>query len=116
MGKPTKMFKITEKAAQEVKEFIKASDIDENDAVLRIACVGGGCSGWQYNLKIDESFDPVQDTQIIQKGIKVIVDKKSLLYLEGTTLDYQDELDGRGFIFNNPNATRTCGCGKSFGA
>ena len=75
--------------------------------------LGGGCSGLTYNLEFNSESKP-NDMVFEDKGVKIIVDKKSLLYLAGTTLDFSDGLNGKGFQFINPNATRTCGCGESF--
>jgi iron-sulfur cluster assembly protein len=103
---------ITEKAVKEIKKIMQENKIDEQFA-LRIGVKGGGCSGLTYTL----GFDPevrVGDTQIQQDSVKLCVDGKSLFYLSGTQLDFSDGLNGKGFIFNNPNATKSCGCGESF--
>ncbi|MCB0834397.1 MAG: iron-sulfur cluster insertion protein ErpA [Bacteroidetes bacterium] len=105
---------LTPRAIEEVKSIIKEQSIPEN-YVLRIGVQGGGCSGFQYSLAFDETTNE-NDTQLEVDGIKVAVDYKSMLYMKGITLDFQDGLNGRGFVFNNPNATRTCGCGSSFSA
>jgi iron-sulfur cluster assembly protein len=81
---------------------------------LRVGVVGGGCSGLSYTMKFDDRVD-TSDTLIDLESIKVCINKLSLLYLAGTELDYQDGLNGKGFEWRNPNATRTCGCGESFG-
>ena len=81
---------------------------------LRIGIKGGGCSGLTYTLDFDNEFNP-GDQAFEDKGIKMIIDMKSLLYLAGTELDFSDGLNGKGFHFSNPNASRTCGCGESFG-
>lgn len=104
---------ITQKALNEVKK-IKAQNSIPEDYGLRVGVKGGGCSGMSYTLGFDatsKELDRVYETQ----GVKVFVDPKSLFYLMGVTLDYSDGLNGRGFTFNNPNATKTCGCGSSFG-
>lgn len=80
---------------------------------IRVAVEGGGCSGLQYDLSFDATEQP-NDHIFEDKGVKIFVDKKSLLYLLGTELDFSDGLNGKGFFFKNPNATRTCGCGESF--
>jgi iron-sulfur cluster assembly protein len=106
--------KITTKAIKEVAKIRKENNIPENLG-LRVGVQGGGCSGLKYTL----GFDAEQkegDTIIEQDGIKLLVDGKSLFYLSGTELDFTDGLNGRGFVFNNPNATKTCGCGESFSA
>ena len=80
---------------------------------VRVGVKSGGCSGLSYELKFDSNqFN--EDRLFEDNGVKILVDKKSLLYLVGTTLDYSDGLNGKGFVFNNPNANRTCGCGESF--
>lgn len=110
---------LTERAAEEVKRAIESAKASQNlgdEAVLRVAVVGGGCSGFQYHLGIDNKYDPAKDLVSEQHGVKVVVDKKSELFLDGTTIDYAEQLDRRGFTFNNPNAVRTCGCGSSFSA
>lgn len=106
---------LTEKAAGEIKRVISEQKLPES-TVLRIGVAGGGCSGFQYALGFDSSTDAVQDHVGEQHGIRVAVDKKSDLYLDGTTIDFHDGLDGRGFKFNNPNAVKSCGCGSSFQA
>lgn len=106
---------LTEKAATAVKRYIQDQKMPEAVA-LRVAIVGGGCSGFSYNLHFDENFDDKTDTRCEQHGVKVVVDKKSDLFLDGTTLDFHDGLDRSGFTFDNPNAVKTCGCGSSFQA
>jgi iron-sulfur cluster assembly protein len=106
---------ITEKAALEVKRVISEQKLPE-ETVLRIGLKGGGCAGYDYVLGFDASVDAAKDFVTEQFGIKVAVDKKSDLHLDGTVVDFRDELNRRGFAFNNPNATRTCGCGSSFSA
>lgn len=104
---------ITERAIRQVKLIKKENEIPEEHG-LRVGVKGGGCSGMTYQLGFDgETKDG--DTVIEKDGIKLYVDGKSLFYLTGTTLDFSDGLNGRGFVFNNPNATKTCGCGESFG-
>jgi iron-sulfur cluster assembly accessory protein len=106
---------LTEKAAGEIKRVIAEQKLHET-TVLRIGVAGGGCSGFQYALGFDSSTDEVKDSVGEQHGIKVAVDKKSDLYLDGTTIDFYDGLERRGFTFNNPNAVKSCGCGSSFQA
>ncbi|MEI9921246.1 MAG: iron-sulfur cluster assembly accessory protein [Bacteroidota bacterium] len=106
------MISVTEKA----KERIVSLRHEENRAPesnIRVSVKGGGCSGLMYDLGFDDKINPA-DQVFEDKGIKILVDKKSLLYLLGTTLDFTDGLNGKGFQFINPNATRTCGCGESF--
>ncbi len=105
--------KITDKAVKEIKRIMDENKI-ATEFGLRIGVKGGGCSGLTYKL----GFDPEMregDMVIEQNGVKLFVDGKSLFYLNGTELDFSDGLNGKGFIFNNPNATKSCGCGESFG-
>ena len=104
---------LTEKAAKEVQRFIEEGDFG-GDAFLRVGVAGGGCSGFNYSLNIAEDFDEANDNTSQQHGVKVVVDKKSSLFLDGTTVDYYEGLEQRGFQFHNPNAKKTCGCGSSF--
>lgn len=110
----TEDINVTEKAVSEVKRIMKENNIPENFG-LRIGIKGGGCSGFTYTMGFDGEEKPT-DNVVEKNGIKILVDMKSFLYLEGTELDYTDGLSGKGFVFNNPNAKRTCGCGSSFGA
>lgn len=104
---------ITPKAADQVKKIMDENKIGE-DYGLRVGVKGGGCSGLTYQLGFDgEQKDG--DTIIEKHGVKLFIDGKSLFYLMGTTLDFSDGLNGKGFVFNNPNANKTCGCGESFG-
>ncbi len=106
------MVTVTEIAANKIKELrVKEGLNDEFN--VRVAVEGGGCSGLMYNL--DFSSEPRENDMVFEdKGVKIMVDKKSILYLAGTVLDFSDGLNGKGFQFNNPNASRTCGCGESF--
>jgi iron-sulfur cluster assembly protein len=104
---------LTERAAAEVKKVIEAQNA-ETPLHLRIGVAAGGCSGFDYKLNLDPSFDPEKDSKIDCHGVAVVVDKKSDLFLDGTTVDFLDGLDRRGFAFSNPNAVKTCGCGSSF--
>lgn len=106
---------ITEKAAQEIKRVIADKQM-ANETALRIGVVGGGCSGFQYSLGFDTEMDTVKDAISEQHGLKVAVDKKSDLFLDGTTIDFYDGIEKRGFTFENPNAVKSCGCGSSFSA
>ncbi len=104
---------VTDKAAKEIKRIIAENNIGE-DYGLRVGVTGGGCSGMSYKLGFDaEQKD--SDTVIAENDVKLFVDAKSLFYLTGTVLDFSDGLNGKGFVFNNPNAKKTCGCGESFG-
>jgi iron-sulfur cluster assembly protein len=106
---------ITEKAASEIKRVITEKEMPA-ETVLRIGVAGGGCSGFQYSLGFDDKADTTKDHVTDQHGIKVAVDKKSYLYLDGTQVDFYDGLEKRGFTFENPNAVKSCGCGSSFSA
>jgi len=106
------MISLTEAAAGEIKKTIQEGDIPSN-ALLRITVKGGGCSGFEYNLRFDEETNE-GDIVAENHGVRIVTDNKSLLYLDGTILDYFKDIDKRGFVFNNPNATKTCGCGTSF--
>ena len=105
---------ISERAAKEIKRSMEENSIPET-AGLRMGVKGGGCSGFSYMLGFDEASRE-NDVVISSNGVRVFIDERSLPYLSGTTLDYQDGLEGKGFTFENPNATRTCGCGHSFSA
>ncbi len=102
-------------AAKEVHKIIKDQELDADKIRLRVGVKGGGCSGFSYLLDLTEAQKET-DEVFEMHGVKVIVDPKSLLYLSGVTVDFRDEIMGRGFVFNNPNATSTCGCGSSFSA
>jgi iron-sulfur cluster assembly protein len=105
---------VSEKARAKVAELKKqAGYADTDDYFLRVSVVGGGCSGLSYKLDFDSEMKPM-DQVFDDNGVKVVTDLKSLLYLVNTTLEFSDGLNGKGFYFNNPNASRTCGCGESF--
>ena len=106
---------LTEKAANEVKRIIVDQKLDA-ETVLRVGVAGGGCSGFSYSLGFDKSFDEKVDAKYEYHGVPVVVDKKSALYLDGTTVDFFDGIEKRGFTFDNPQAVKTCGCGSSFQA
>ncbi len=106
------MVTISEIARNKITELRQKDGLSENHAI-RVAVEGGGCSGLMYDLQFDATQQP-NDHLVEDKGIKILVDRKSLLYLAGTELDFSDGLNGKGFQFKNPNATRTCGCGESF--
>jgi len=104
---------LTESAAEMARAAMQREG--RADAALRVAVVGGGCSGFQYNLGFDDASRP-DDVVLEQHGVRLLVDSASLQYLQGTTIDYVHGLHGAGFKFINPNAERTCGCGSSFSA
>ena len=106
--------KISDKAASEIKRVMSENNIPGTSG-LRMGVKGGGCSGFSYVLGFDEKASST-DRVINANGVQVFVDERSLPYLSGVVLDYQDGLSGKGFTFDNPNATRTCGCGHSFSA
>ncbi len=104
---------LTEGAAREISTIIQQQDLDADKVRLRVGVKGGGCSGFSYILDLTE-VQKDTDEELEQHGVKIICDPKSLLYLNGTTIDFKDEIMGRGFVFTNPNANSTCGCGSSF--
>lgn len=106
---------ISEKAAGEIQRIITEKSMPET-TVLRIGIRAGGCSGFEYKLGFDDKADESGDHVTRQHGIQVAVDKKSALYLDGTTVDFYDGLERRGFTFDNPNVVKSCGCGSSFSA
>jgi iron-sulfur cluster assembly protein len=106
------MIRVTDKAKEKISELLKQEGRTEQHNV-RVSVKGGGCSGLMYDLDFDDKINTA-DQVFEDKGVKILVDKKSLLYLLGTTLDFSDGLNGKGFQFINPNASRTCGCGESF--
>ena len=106
---------LSESAAREIRNIVQQQELDADKIRLRVGVKGGGCSGFSYLLDLTESQKD-SDEVFEQHGIKVVIDPKSLLYLNGTTIDFKDEIMGRGFVFQNPNATATCGCGSSFSA
>jgi iron-sulfur cluster assembly protein len=106
------MIQVTEKAKEKLAE-LKTEEARPEHYNVRVSVQGGGCSGLMYQLDFDGEIK--EDDKVFEdKGVKILVDKKSILYLLGTTLDFSDGLNGKGFQFINPNASRTCGCGESF--
>ncbi len=106
---------LSERAAEEVKRIIAEQKLGEG-TVLRVGVTGGGCSGFSYSLNFDEKADDLNDRRAEYHGVTVVVDRKSDLYLDGTTVDFFDGLEKRGFTFDNPNSVKSCGCGSSFQA
>ena len=106
---------VSESAVKEIKRIIQDQELDASKVCLRVGVKGGGCSGFSYLLDLTETMKET-DEVMMQHGIRVIVDPKSLLYLNGVTVNFKDEIMGRGFVFDNPNATSSCGCGSSFQA
>lgn len=107
------MITVSDKAKEKLLSIKKDNKYDDQ-YFLRVSVKGGGCSGLTYDLNFDNKAQE-GDQEFFDKGFKVVVDMKSFLYLAGTVLEYTDGLNGKGFAFQNPNATRTCGCGESFG-
>jgi iron-sulfur cluster assembly protein len=103
---------ITERAAKEVRRIVEEQKLPAETG-LRLGVQGGGCSGFSYKLAFETMSAPL-DWEGTSNGIRIFIDPKSFLYLAGIELDFQDSLMGRGFVFNNPNAKKTCGCGESF--
>ncbi|MBP1840294.1 HesB/IscA family protein [Formosa algae] len=107
------MIKVSDTAKKKVIELMTDDGYDATNDYVRVGVKSGGCSGLSYDLKFDKE-QLEEDKVFTDNGVKIIVDKKSFLYLIGTTLEYSGGLNGTGFVFNNPNANRTCGCGESF--
>ncbi len=106
------MIEITDKGAEKVHEFLAAQQADVSLAGLRVGVRGGGCSGFQYQLAFDEQRD--SDVVFESHGLKLLVDRESLQFVSGSTIDYEESLQGAGFKVNNPNVVAACGCGSSF--
>jgi len=106
------MITVTEKAKEKLQTLRREGNYTD-EAFVRVGVAGGGCSGLTYVLDFDNEMKP-DDKLFEDKGVKLVCDKKSFLYLVGTQLEFTDGLNGKGFVFNNPNASRTCGCGESF--
>lgn len=107
------MIMLTDKAVKEIKR-LQAGDEAAVGKSLRVQVIGGGCSGMSYKLGFDDQPASELDKSFEKDGVSLIIDHKSFLFLTGTELDFSDGLNGKGFVFNNPNAKRTCGCGSSF--
>ncbi len=107
------MIKVHDNAKSHITQLMSESGFDVNEDYVRVKVKSGGCSGLSYDLKFDKS-QKEEDKVFEDNGVRIIIDKKSFLYLIGTTLEYSGGLNGAGFVFNNPNANRTCGCGESF--
>ena len=106
-----KIIEVTEKALAQIHEIYQKEKVENMDG-LRIGVTGGGCSGLSYSINFDAQKE--RDNVIELGDIKILIDPKSSIYLKGVTLDFKDGLSGKGFVFSNPNATNTCGCGESF--
>ena len=107
------MVTVTERAKNQIMVLMEKEGIMPETHILRVGVTGGGCSGLSYQMKFDDKIEST-DTIIDLESVKICINKLSLLYLVGTELDYEDGLNGKGFEWRNPNATRTCGCGESF--
>lgn len=103
---------ITDKALEHINQIFENEDKDRDTIGLRLGVIGGGCSGLSYNIDFGEKNE--KDNVIKFGNLKVFIDPKSSIYLRGVELDFKDGLNGKGFVFNNPNAQNTCGCGESF--
>ncbi len=106
---------LTERAALEFRKVCEEQGYEPN-IMLRVGVAGGGCSGFQYSLQPETETDAEKDSIYDYHGVQVVVDKKSALYLDGTVIDFFEDLNRRGFTFDNPNAVKSCGCGSSFQA
>ncbi|CAA0148257.1 iron-sulfur cluster assembly accessory protein [Tenacibaculum maritimum] len=107
------MIKVSETAKKKVIELMADDGFDIATDFVRVGVKSGGCSGLSYDLTFDKTTQE-NDKVFEENDVRIVVDKKSFLYLVGTTLEYSGGLNGKGFVFNNPNANRTCGCGESF--
>lgn len=107
------MIKVSESAKSKINSLMQEEGSSIEESFVRVGVTSGGCSGLSYNLVFDKD-EKAEDKMFEDNGVKILVDKKSFLYLVGMTLEYSGGLNGKGFVFNNPNATRTCGCGESF--
>ena len=107
---------LSEAAAKEIKTIIEQQSLPAEQTRLRVGVKGGGCSGFSYMLDLTEEPKADMDEEMESHGVKILCDMKSYLYLNGAEIDFKDEVMGRGFVFKNPNATSTCGCGSSFSA
>jgi iron-sulfur cluster assembly protein len=106
------MVTITENAKKKIEELL-LNDKFDNTYFLRVGVNGSGCAGLSYKMEFDNTL--IEGDEVFEdKGVKIVSDKKSLLYIWGTELDFSDGLNGKGFVWNNPSASRTCGCGSSF--
>ena len=107
----TELVNITPKSIEQIKLISTTENMNGNQG-LRLAVTGGGCSGLSYKIEFSEMRE--KDNILNFEGVKVLIDPKSLIYLKGIVLDFKDGLNGKGFVFDNPNAKNTCGCGESF--
>jgi len=108
------MITVSEKALNHILNLMVDSEINPDTHNLRVGVKGGGCSGLSYVMDFDDKIESTDEIVEVDGGLKVVIDRKSVLYLFGTELNYSDGLNGKGFQWENPNASRTCGCGESF--
>jgi len=108
------MVTLQPKALEHVIQLMMEGGLTPDTHNLRVGIKGGGCSGLSYTMDFDDKIEPTDEVVEAEGGLKVVIDRKSLLYLYGTQLTYSDGLNGKGFAWENPNASRTCGCGESF--
>lgn len=109
----TTMIQVSESASKKIVEMMKDDGFDASQDYVRVGVKSGGCSGLSYDLTFDKAINE-NDKVFEDNNVKIAVEKKSFLYLAGTILEFSGGLNGKGFVFNNPNASRTCGCGESF--
>jgi iron-sulfur cluster assembly protein len=107
---------LSETAAREIKTIIQQQELPADATRLRVGVKGGGCSGFSYMLDLTEETKTEADEEMESNGVKILCDTRSYIYLNGVEIDFRDEVMGRGFVFKNPNATSSCGCGSSFTA
>jgi iron-sulfur cluster assembly protein len=107
---------LTEVAAKEIKGIIRDQNLPAEQTRLRVGVKGGGCSGFSYLLDLTEEEKAETDEEMESQGVKILIDNKSFLYLDGTEIDFKEDVMQKGFVFKNPNATSSCGCGSSFSA
>ena len=108
------MITISDKALQQVLKLMEEANLSIDTHFLRVGVKGGGCSGLTYKMDFDDKIDQTDEKIELENGLRVVIDRKSVLYLFGTELTYSDGLNGKGFQWENPNASRNCGCGASF--
>lgn len=108
------MITVNNTAILHLENLMEKEGFSKNTHNLRVGVKGGGCSGLSYVMDFDDKIEPTDEVVTLESGLKVVIDKKSVLYLFGTELNYSDGLNGKGFEWINPNASRTCGCGESF--
>lgn len=107
---------LSELAAKQIKDIIQQQNLPAGQTKLRVGVKGGGCSGFSYLLDLTEEAAGETDEEMESQGVPILIDSKSLLYLDGTEIDFKDDVIQSGFVFKNPNATSSCGCGSSFSA